>query len=143
MRICIIAEGCYPYVVGGVSSWIHSIIKAFPQAEFVVLGIISKRSQSGKFVYELPDNLTEVYEAYLEDLDWGHKRKSGKRTRLNKEEYQALRSILLDEDVDWNTIFTMFQKKSFSIDDLLMGADFLNIVKECYQRRYPDRKSVV
>lgn len=137
MRVCIIAEGCYPYVVGGVSSWIHSMIKAFPQVEFVVLAIISNRSQRGKFTYELPDNLTEVYEAYLEDLDWGHKRKSGKRTSLNKEEYRALRSILLDEDVDWDTIFSMFQKKHFSVDDLLMGADFLNIVKECYQRRYP------
>lgn len=137
MKICIIAEGCYPYVVGGVSSWIHSMIKAFPQVEFVVLAIVSGRSQSGKFSYELPDNLTEVYEAYLEDLDWGHKRKSGKRTQLNKEEYRALRSILLDEDVDWDTIFTMFQKKHFSVDDLLMGADFLNIVKECYQKRYP------
>lgn len=137
MKVCIIAEGCYPYVVGGVSSWIHSMIKAFPQVEFVVLAIISNRSQSGKFSYELPDNLTEVYEAYLEDLDWGHKRKSGKRTQLNKEEYRALRSILLDEDVDWDTIFSMFQKKHFSVDDLLMGADFLNIVKECYQRRYP------
>lgn len=137
LRICIIAEGCYPYVVGGVSSWIHSMIKAFPQVEFVVLAIVSNRSQSGKFSYELPENLTEVYEAYLEDLDWGHKRKSGKRTSLNKEEYRALRSILLDEDVDWDTIFTMFQKKHFSVDDLLMGADFLRIVKECYQRRYP------
>ena len=26
MRICIVAEGCYPYVVGGVSSWINSMI---------------------------------------------------------------------------------------------------------------------
>lgn len=23
MKICIIAEGCYPYVVGGVSGWIN------------------------------------------------------------------------------------------------------------------------
>lgn len=137
MKICIIAEGCYPYVVGGVSSWIHSMIKAFPEAEFVVLAIISNRSQSGKFLYEMPDNLIEVHETYLEDFDWGHGKKKGKRTRLSKEEYRALRSILLDEDVDWDTVFMMFQKKQFSIDDLLMGADFLNIVKECYQKRYP------
>ncbi len=137
MRICLIAEGCYPYVVGGVSSWIHSVIKAFPQVEFVVLAIIANRSQSGRFVYDLPDNLVEIYEAYLEDLDWGHKPKSGKRTQLNQKEYRALRSILLDEDVDWETVFVMFQKKHFSVDDLLMGADFLKIVKECYQKRYP------
>ena len=28
MRICIIAEGCYPYSVGGVSSWVDSMIRA-------------------------------------------------------------------------------------------------------------------
>ena len=31
MKVCIIVEGCYPYVVGGVSSWVHSLIKQFPK----------------------------------------------------------------------------------------------------------------
>ena len=31
MRICFLAEGCYPYVVGGVSSWIHSMIRSYPE----------------------------------------------------------------------------------------------------------------
>ena len=26
MKICIIAEGCYPYVVGGVSGWINNCL---------------------------------------------------------------------------------------------------------------------
>ncbi len=137
MKICMIAEGCYPYVVGGVSSWIHSMIKAFPQVEFVLLSIVGSRSQRGRFVYELPENLTAVYEAYLEDYDWGRKAKRGKRTRLNEKEYNALRSIISNEDVDWDTVFEMFQKEKFSIDDLLMGADFLEIVKEFYRQRYP------
>ena len=137
MKICMIAEGCYPYVVGGVSSWIHSMIKAFPQVEFVLLSIVGSRSQRGRFVYELPENLTAVYEAYLEDYDWGRKAKRGKRTRLNEKEYNALRSIISNEDVDWDTVFEMFQKEKFSIDDLLMGADFLEIVKEYYRQRYP------
>ncbi len=137
MRVCVVAEGCYPYVVGGVSGWIHSLIRSFPQVEFVVLAIVSNRSVSGKFVYELPENVTEVYEAYLDDLDWGHKPKHGKRTRLGQQEYRALRSVVMNQDVDWDTIFDMFQKGRFSIDDLLMGADFLNIVKEVYKYRYP------
>ena len=44
MKVCIVAEGCYPYVVGGVSSWINSMIKAFPDIEFVVLAIVANRS---------------------------------------------------------------------------------------------------
>ena len=43
MKVCIVAEGCYPYVVGGVSSWINSMIKDFPDIEFVVLAIVANR----------------------------------------------------------------------------------------------------
>ena len=75
MKICLVAEGCYPYVVGGVSSWIHSMIRSFPNIEFSILAIVANRSQSGKFVYELPENVTEVYEAYLDDYDWDSKLK--------------------------------------------------------------------
>lgn len=137
MKICIVAEGCYPYVVGGVSGWIHSMIKAFPNLEFCVLAIISNRSQSGKFLYELPENLTEVYEVYLDDYDWGKKRKYGKRTKLNTKQYNALRSIILNQKVDWDTLFDMFHEENLSVDDLLMGADFLKVVKEAYNTKYP------
>lgn len=137
MKICLVAEGCYPYVVGGVSGWIHSMIKSFPNIEFVILTIVANRSQSGKFVYELPDNVTEVYEAYLDDYDWGRKPKKGKRTRLNTKQFRALRSVLLNQEVDWDTLFEMFQNKRLSIDDLLMGADFLQVVKEAYHMKYP------
>ena len=105
MKVCIVAEGCYPYVVGGVSSWIHSLVRSFPEVEFVVLAIISNRSQSGKFVYELPSNVSAVYEAYLDDFDWGNKPKRGKRTRLKEKEYRALRSVIMDQDVDWDVGF--------------------------------------
>ena len=137
MDICIIAEGCYPYVVGGVSGWINSMIQSFPKVNFIILTVVPDRDMRGKFVYELPANVTAVYEAYLSDFDWEGGKKKGKRTRLNKKEYLALRSILMNQEVDWDTVFDMFQKKKFSIDDLLMGADFLRIVQECYKYRYP------
>ena len=137
MDICIVAEGCYPYVVGGVSGWINSMIRSFPNINFIILAVVPDRDMRGKFVYELPENVTAVYETYLSDFDWEGGKKKGKRTRLGKKEYLALRSILLNQDVDWNTVFDMFQKETFSIDDLLMGADFLRIVQECYKYRYP------
>lgn len=49
MRICMVAEGCYPYAVGGVSSWVHSMIRSFPEHEFVILAIVSSRDMRGKF----------------------------------------------------------------------------------------------
>lgn len=136
MRVCIVAEGCYPYVVGGVSSWINSMIKAFPDIEFVMLSIVANRSYRGKFVYELPENVSEVYELYLEDYDWVEQRKN-KKLHLKTAEYEALRSLLLNRNVEWETLFTLFEKKKFSLNALLMGEDFLHAVRECYQLRYP------
>ncbi len=135
MKICMIAEGCYPYVVGGVSSWIHNLIRSFPGQEFVILAIVADRSWRGKFVYDLPDNVTEVHELYLEDSDW-KKKKKWHRTRMNKKEYHALRSLLLNQQVEWENLFDLFQNKEFSISGLLMGEDFLNAVTECYNLDY-------
>lgn len=132
MRICMIVEGCYPYVVGGVSSWVHNLIRSFPEQEFVVLAIVANRSLRGKFVYDLPDNVVEVHELYLNDVEWGRRRAK----RMNKKEYAALRSLLLDQQIDWGTLFEYFQKPGCSINGLLMGADFLHAVTECYKLNY-------
>ena len=133
MRICIVAEGCYPYTVGGMSSWAHGLIRSFPSQEFVILAIVANRELRGKFVYELPENVVEVHELYLDDLDWcRHKRKS----RMNKKEYQALRSLLLGKQVEWEALIDYFQKKKRSLNDLLMGEDFLNAVTEFYLLHY-------
>lgn len=137
MRICIVAEGCYPYVVGGVSSWIHSMIKSFPNAEFIILAIVANRSISGQFAYTLPENVTEVHELYLDDCDWCGKKEKLHKKRLKKKEFLALRSLMLDQDVDWDTLFDLFHKSDFSIDQFLMGEDFLQAVVDCYKLKYP------
>ena len=98
MKVCIVAEGCYPYVVGGVSSWIHSMIRSFPNLEFQILAIISNRSLSGKFAYELPENVTQVHEVYLEDFDWDGAGGKGRGIHLTKKEYQAVRSLILNRE---------------------------------------------
>lgn len=134
MKVCIVAEGCYPFVVGGVSSWVHSLIQLFPHTEFVILAIAANRSLRGKYAYELPENVTQVYELYLEDVDWGKKKR--RRRRLTKTQYQALRSLILDQDVDWNVLFDYFQNENVSLNDLLMGEDFLQAVTECYKLQY-------
>ena len=139
MRICIVAEGCYPYVVGGVSGWIQSLIQSFPDNEFVILSIVSNRSMRGKFAYELPKNVTEVHELYLEDYDWYvGKKKKNRRKRLKKKEYQELRGLILGQDVNWEVLFHLFQNKRLSLDNLLMGVDFMKAAIDYYKLKYPE-----
>lgn len=137
MRICIVAEGCYPYVLGGVSNWIHSLINSFPNEEFIILAIVANRSISGKFAYTLPENVTEVHEMYMDDCDWGGRRDRLHRKRLKEKEFLALRSLIMDQDVDWDTLFDFFHQSDLSIDHILMGEDFLRAVVDCYNQKYP------
>ena len=134
MRVCIVAEGCYPFVVGGVSSWVNSLIQLFPNIEFVILAIAANRSQRGNYVYELPDNVTEVHELYLDDVDWCKQRR--RRHKLKKEQYYALRSLVLDQQIAWDVLFDMMQQEDISVNDLLMGEDFLHAVTDCYRLKY-------
>ncbi len=138
MRVCIIAEGCYPYVVGGVSSWIHSLIRQYPNIEFVITTVIANRKESGKFVYTFPENVTEIHEVYLDDVQWIQEGKKNRKSKgkLKKEEFEAIRSLVIGEHVDWSTVFRIFQKKDMSLDELFMGEDFLKIVEEIYDLSY-------
>ena len=77
---------------------------------------------SGKFTYQLPENVTEVHELYLEDVDWN--RKGRKKLKLNKTEYQAFRSLVHNRNVEWEAVFRLFQEKPVSLDKLLMGGGF-------------------
>ena len=141
MKVCLIAEGCYPYVIGGVSSWIHSLINAFPQVEFSLIAILSDRSMRGKFLYELPENLTEVYEIYLLDKDWSPKGKgldSDKFAwmKLQRRHAEALKSLVNGENVDWENVFELFRDPELSINELLMSPAFLKIIRGYYKKNF-------
>lgn len=132
MKICLISEGAYPYVVGGVSSWVNNLIHAFPEYEFILLSVISDKSYSKKWVYELPDNLLEIHEVYLNGSDIGRK-----SVRLPEDVYDVFRGFLLDQEVDLDLIFDFFMKnKHLSLNDLLMGVDFFRITLDCYDLKY-------
>lgn len=128
-----VVEGCYPYVVGGVSSWVHSLIQMFPEHEFVILTIVANRSMRGEFAYRLPENVKEVHELYLNDDEWNKKRR---HRRLAREEFQTLRSLVLNQHTDWEILFRWFQKSDVSLNNLLMGEDFFQAVLDYYHLNY-------
>lgn len=137
MKICMIVEGCYPYVVGGVSSWVQSMIQSFPEYEFLVLAINTNREDSGKFAYTIPDNVCEVRELYLQDVDWiGKKRKPN--LRLKTDELKALESLILGENIQWKEIFQIFESGRKSINQILMSRQFFNLAKSLYDKKYPN-----
>jgi polysaccharide biosynthesis protein PelF len=63
--IGLLLEGTYPYVTGGVSSWVHQIIRGFPEHRFALAFIGSAREDYGELKYTLPENVVHLAEHYI------------------------------------------------------------------------------
>lgn len=65
--ICLLLEGTWPYVRGGVSSWINQMILGLPEVSFSVLFIGGSRDAYQRRQYAIPPNVKHIEEVYLED----------------------------------------------------------------------------
>lgn len=67
----LLLEGTFPFVSGGVSSWVNQIIRGFPELTFAVCFIGSRRQDYGDMRYELPDNIVHLEAHFIHDADSG------------------------------------------------------------------------
>jgi glycosyltransferase involved in cell wall biosynthesis len=65
--ICLILEGTYPYVSGGVSSWTHEMITRQSHLTFHILAILPPDGTT-EMKYELPSNVLSVTNIWLQKL---------------------------------------------------------------------------
>jgi glycosyltransferase involved in cell wall biosynthesis len=66
--IALLLEGTFPYVSGGVSSWVNQIIRAFPEIRFAVVFLGSRAADYGDPKYLLPENVVHCEVHYLHDF---------------------------------------------------------------------------
>ena len=57
--VCLVVEGCYPFVSGGVSTWLDWLIRNQPDLSFGVVAMTADERPQ-KIQYELPPNLAFV-----------------------------------------------------------------------------------
>ena len=56
--ICLLLEGTYPYISGGVSSWTHDLIKSHSDLKFALISIVADAAPR-KQAFELPVNVVD------------------------------------------------------------------------------------
>jgi len=66
--VCMVVEGTYPFVKGGVSSWIHNLISALPTKTFRILFIGPTPQLEYELRYELPANVIGIDMFYVQDF---------------------------------------------------------------------------
>lgn len=135
MRICVVLEGCYPYVTGGVSSWIHDYMRGMPEHEFVVWAIGASSKDRGKFKYQLPDNVVEVKEVFLNDAFREYPEVG--RHKYTEQEMAALKNCINCKPTDWEVLFRLYQGGKVTPQSFLMSEEFLELISDICEEEYP------
>ena len=136
MKICLILEGCYPFINGGVSTWMHQYINEMPEHEFVLWVIGAHAADRDKFVYQLPPNVVKVQQVFLDDA-LRLKDGRGIRHRFTPEENEALKELISSGSPDWDLLFDLFQRKKINPIAYLKSEGFLNAMSEICMRDFP------
>lgn len=134
MRICLICEGCYPYIPGGVSSWIHMICSQFKDIEFVIWSIATTQEEMSEIRYKIPENVKEVRTMYLAEKKIKQERRKIKLSDADKLVLRQLMTGAISE-IDWKETLQFIQNYRLHLEDLLMGEDVYNICLEEYKKK--------
>lgn len=58
--VCLVVEGCYPFVAGGVSSWLDWLMRTQPRTRFAVVALVADE-RPREIRYALPPNLEALH----------------------------------------------------------------------------------
>ena len=143
--ICLLTEGTYPFVKGGVSSVIHQIISTHPQFTFGIVPIAWDGKSESKVQFELPKNVVWIKPLILKEYSparppvsisslFGNSKRT--RTRMATEIFDSLDKI---GEQDFSQIkqlyLSEFSNTNSSIDfhELLSSKEFMEILIERYR----------
>jgi polysaccharide biosynthesis protein PelF len=63
--VCLLLEGTFPFVRGGVSSWVNEMIRSYPEIRFAIVFIGSRAEDYSGVAYALPDNVVHIETHFL------------------------------------------------------------------------------
>jgi Glycosyltransferase len=130
--VLFIAEGTYPFIKGGVSTWVHQIITGMRDLNFGVLFLGSRPEDYKSIGYELPDNLVYLEAVFLFSEEENVKTKKVKR---ESERVKLLR-IFLDDKVfeeHWQEVVSFSYFNEVSYEDFLYSKNSWELIEELYE----------
>lgn len=137
--VCLIVEGCYPYIPGGVSAWIDWLMKSQPDTTFSIVALWPKPMRM-KSRYAPPANLKRLHHLYLQQFGTrptthgrapiGIERMSENLTRLMTGGGQGALTEAMDE--------LAYLRDRFDLNRLFNSPAAWQIAQDMYRREMPN-----
>ncbi|HVV85567.1 MAG TPA: GT4 family glycosyltransferase PelF, partial [Kofleriaceae bacterium] len=140
--VALILEGTYPYVMGGVSTWVHQILGAYPERKFALIHIAPYPGAYSKPMYKVPDNVAAMHEVYCRGTERlgrpGSLRIAAPPPRRTPSRVlAALRRIHLDNEVD-EQLLDDLGAGDLTIHEFLHGDPAFDLLRELYAKLCPE-----
>ena len=141
--VMLFSEGTFPYIKGGVSSWLYQLMTGMPDVRFGVCFIGATRIVDGKELqisYKFPPNLVHLEEHFLfeDDTLTQPKRREGSKEGFEAIEklYKGFKSERFHlpkelEDID-------FYLKKVTFEDFLYSKRAWDFLSKTYMQNCPD-----
>ena len=149
--VALFLEGTYPYLPGGVSSWVHQIVSGCPELRFSLVYIGARRPSNASPRYRRPSNATSLAHVYLQDpaavehapdreaqlrLAAAVQRRESRRQSRSRV-LRALRRLHLDGTADVSVLADL-AAADLPMEELLHGRDAFELITDLAQRLAPD-----
>ena len=96
--ICLVVEGSYPYVTGGVSSWLQWLMEKMKEFTFSIVALIPEEKKQEERKYNFPENVVLYREFVLFDYSEIEKHPP---VKLSRKKWQTLSNGIYQLVKDW------------------------------------------
>ena len=133
--VCFLLEGTYPYVAGGLSSWVHELIKDHGHLRFSIVTIVANKEDMIRR-YEIPANVIGLHHVCLQELRKG--KRPWRASNLLHDLAPLIADILKDGNLE---AFTYLSKKIDGYDVgsrlILNSTEAWEILTQMYKETMP------
>lgn len=142
--ICLLLEGTYPFIRGGVSAWVHQIIRNLPEFTFGLVFLGGSRSDYGPMKYELPKNVLHLECHYLSESWTLAKAKPTKGRKDSFEDVARMHEYFKDpksglpDGLLQRVFASIGSKKGITRDDFLFSEASWDRISEDYRNHCSD-----
>lgn len=140
--VCLILEGTYPYVTGGVSNWAHGLIREQSHLSFHLLAIIPRDGEQ-TLKYTLPSNVIGLTTVRLNDLPAGSSINQNMAVRMHHALREPLRKLTSATRMTLDDLARIMDvlnqtRATLGTDALLDHEEAWAQLVELYETAFPD-----
>lgn len=141
--VCLILEGTYPYISGGVSSWVHELILEQPHLNFCLV-CLSPPGHDKTHRYKIPDNVIAKHDVTLQQPSKGRKESNAKTITAVFEQLKTALESLHSTETSLDALKMVSQtirnkrNKTYSSDFLLNSKGAWQMLINMYYDKFPN-----